>query len=359
MFGRLAHRGHDVTLLVSGWAGAPHRTNLDGMDVHRVGDRHTYLLEAGRYYRRMLRAQRFDLVIEDLNKVPLFSPYWSDPPVVLLVHHLFGTTAFDEAPLPIALGTWLLERPIPRVYRRAPVVAVSQSTARDLVGRGFRREAITVIPNGVDLDFFRPDPAVRRFDEPTILYLGRIKRYKRVDLVIRAASRLRDEGVPIHLIIAGKGDAEADAQRLVAELGLENSVTLPGYVDEGEKLGLFRKSWLHVLTSPKEGWGISNLEAAASGTATVASDSPGLRDSVVDGETGFLVPHGDVAALAARIRCVLDDPALRDRLGTAARRFALGFSWDAAASRTDQYLRTVLDRVGGAGPGYSRTGGMA
>lgn len=345
MFGRLAHGGHDVTLLVSGWAGALRRTKLDGMDIHRVGGRHTYLIDAARYYRRVLRGQGFDLVIEDLNKVPLFSPYWSNRPVVLLVHHLFGTTAFAEAPLPIALGTWLLERPISRVYRRAPVVAVSQSTAHDLVGRGFRRDAITVIPNGVDLDFFQPDPAAPRFDEPTILYLGRIKRYKRVDLVIRAAARLRDDGVPVRLIIAGKGDAEDDARRLVAELGLENSVTLSGYVDEREKLRLFRKSWVHVLTSAKEGWGISNLEAAASGTATVASDSPGLRDSVVDGETGFLVPHGDVAAVAARIRCVLDDPVLRDRLGAAARRFALGFSWDIAANRTEQFLHAVLDHA--------------
>lgn len=314
------------------------------MDIHRVGGRHTYLLMAARYYERVLRRRGFDLVIEDLNKVPLFSPYWSDSPVVLLVHHLFGGIAFKEAPLPIALGTWLLERPIPRAYRRAPVVAVSESTAGDLVRRGFRRDAITVIPNGIDLEFFHPDAITPRFEHPTVLYLGRLKRYKRIDLVVRAVARLRGEGVAVHLVIAGKGDAEADLRRLVAELGLENSVTLPGYVDEGEKRRLFRRSWVHVLTSPKEGWGISNLEAAASGTATVASDSPGLRDSVVDGETGFLVPHGDVAALARRIRCILDDPVLRERLGAGARRFALGFSWEDAASRTERFLRAVLDR---------------
>lgn len=350
VFGRLARRGHDITLLVSGWRGSEPRELIDGMDVHRVGGRHSYLLAAPGYYRKTLRVQGFDLVIEDLNKVPLFSPYWSASPVVLLVHHLFGRTAFEEAAVPIAAGTWLLERPIPRVYARSPVEAVSRSTAQDLVRRGFRDDAITVIPNGVDLDHFQPDPGTRRFDVPTILYLGRIKRYKRIDLVLRAAAMLRAEGLALHLIIAGKGDAEDEVRRLAARLDLVNSISMPGYVDEEEKLRLFRKSWVHVLTSPKEGWGISNLEAAASGTATVASDSPGLRDSVVDGQTGYLVPHGDVNALARRIRCILDDAALRDRLGAAARRFALGFSWEHSANRTEAHLRSVLDR-GAAGSG--------
>jgi glycosyltransferase involved in cell wall biosynthesis len=100
---------------------------------------------------------------------------------------------------------------------------------------------------------------------------------------------------------------------------------------------------VHVLTSPKEGWGISNIEAAACGTPTVASDSPGLRDSVRDGETGFLVRHGDVPGLARQLRRVLEDRTLRERLGAGARRFAEGLSWDLAADRTERHLAAVLD----------------
>jgi glycosyltransferase involved in cell wall biosynthesis len=204
---------------------------------------------------------------------------------------------------------------------------------------------MVVIENGVDIEFYTPDPATARFPVPTALYLGRLKRYKRVDLIIRAAAHLQREGVQLRLVIAGRGDAEPELVRLRDELGLQNVVEFPGYVSEADKRTLFRRTWVHVLTSPKEGWGISNLEAAACGTATVASDSPGLRDSVRHERTGFLVPHEDVSALAARLRQVLTSPELRDRLGGEARRFAEHFTWDRAAAATEQHLAAVLGRA--------------
>ena len=73
----MARRGHDVTLLVSRWPGAVQRTALDGMTVHRVGSRHTYNVVAPRYYRSVLASNRYDVFVEDLNKVPLFVP---EPP---------------------------------------------------------------------------------------------------------------------------------------------------------------------------------------------------------------------------------------------------------------------------------------
>ncbi|MGH7504861.1 MAG: glycosyltransferase family 4 protein [Longimicrobiales bacterium] len=345
VFGRLAARGHQVKALVSGWAEAPARERIDGLDVIRTGSRNTYSLAAPAFYRRTLRNEPFDLVIEDLNKVPLFTPFWCRDPLVLLVHHLFGTTAFQEASLPFATATWLLEQPLGAVYGDLPVEAVSESTAQDLVARGFRRDRIVVIPNGVDLSFYHPDPAEARFEEPTLLYLGRLKRYKRVDLILRAVRRLVDDGVAVRLVIAGRGDAADRLARLRTELGLDHAVDMRGYVDELEKRRLLRRTWIHVLTSPKEGWGISSLEAAACGTATIASDSPGLRDSILHGETGYLVPHADVDALARQLRRVLENPTLRDGLGEAARRFALGFGWDVAADRTEAHLVDVLDRA--------------
>lgn len=346
IFGRLAARGHQVTLLVSGWPGAPRRDRIDGMEVHRVGGRHTYNLAAPLYYRRLSREQVFDVVVEDLNKVPLFTPFWVRRPLVLLVHHLFGETAFQEASWPIAAATWLLERPVGRVYREVPTEAVSQSTAADLITRGIQPGRITVIPNGVDLDFYHPDPAEPRFVEPTLLYLGRLKRYKRIDLILQALARLRAQGIPARLIIAGQGDAAAGLARLRDELGLAAAVEMPGFVSELEKRRYFRKAWVHLLTSPKEGWGITNLEAAACGTPTIASDSPGLRDSVVDGVTGFLVPHGDLAALTAQLRRLIEDSRLRLQLGRGARAFAEKFSWDGAADLTEAHLRHVSGEVG-------------
>jgi glycosyltransferase involved in cell wall biosynthesis len=348
VFGRLVRCGHQVTVLVGGWPGAPARAQLDGLDVHRTGGRHTFTFMAGVYYRRRLGRQTFDLVIEDLNKVPVYSPVWAHRPVVLLVHHLFGGTAFQEASLPMAATTWLLERTLPRFYGRLPVQAVSRSTAHDLVARGFDGNRIEVIENGVDLQLYSPDPTLARFAEPTVLYLGRLKRYKRVDLVIRALALLRDEHVPARLIIAGQGDAADAIRALSAELNLAHRVDLTGFVDEQRKRELLRRSWVHVLTSPKEGWGISIMEAAACGTATVASDSPGLRDAVRHEQTGLLVPHGDVVALAEGLRRILQDTALRERLGNSARSFAEQHSWERTAAETEAHLERVLLRTGGS-----------
>jgi glycosyltransferase involved in cell wall biosynthesis len=353
VFGRLARWGHRVTLLCSGFAGAAPRARLDGIEVHRVGGRHSFAVRARGYFRKHLSGHPFDVLVEDLNKVPLFTPRWTDRPVVPLVHHLFGTTAFQEAPLPVAAATWLLEQPVPRVFRGREAIAVSESTRADLVARGMDPARITVVPNGIDLETYTPGPAGAREAEPTALYLGRLKRYKRVDLPIRALARLRDQGGAGRLLIAGRGDHEGELRRLAGELGLgEDRVRFLGFVSEAEKLQLFRRAWIHVLTSPKEGWGIAALEAAACGTGTVASDAPGLRDAVVDGRTGWLVPHGEVAPLADRLRGIFASPTERDRLGAEARRFAEGFSWDASARGVLEVLRRV---VAAARPGLQST----
>ena len=345
-FGRLAQRGWRITLISSGWPGASSETELDGIQVHRVGSRLSYPIPAVRAARRLLVREPWDVVVEDLNKVPLFTPLWTRTPLLLLVHHLFGRTAFQEASLPVALPTWLLEKPIGRVYRGVQGVAVSASTRDDLVRRGLAPEDFRIIPNGVDVDAFHPAGSGERFQEPTVVYLGRLQRYKRVDLLLQALRVLQAQGVRARLLIAGKGPYRPTLEEEVKRLGLEpGRVRFLGFISEEEKRDLLARAWIHLLASPKEGWGISNLEAAASGTPTVASDSPGLRDSVVHGRTGYLVPHGDVEALAARIAALLADPAERERMGREGRRFAATFSWD----RTAQEMELALNEVVASG----------
>jgi glycosyltransferase involved in cell wall biosynthesis len=348
VFGRLARRGHQVSLLVSGWNGAPARSEAGGMRIHRAGGRHTYLLAAAPYYRRHLARERFDVVVEDLNKVPLWTPFWVRRPLVLLVHHLFGGTAFREASVPFAAATWLLERPIPLVYRRLPVEAVSESTADDLAARGLPRERIRVIHNGVDVDFFRPDPDCERTTRPTFLSVGRLKRYKHIEHTVEAVAKLKERGTPVRLIIAGKGDDEPRLRQTVERLGVRGLVTFAGFVTEERKRELMRTCWATVQPSPKEGWGITNVEAAACGTPTVASDSPGLRESVVHERTGLLYPHGDVDALADALARLAGDRALVGRFGREARAFAEGFTWDRAAELTEAHLAEVAEGRGKA-----------
>ena len=337
-FSRMVQLGHEVTLLTSGWSGCAKRADLDGITVHRTGTRYTFSLAAVAYYLSHLSNESFDIVVEDLNKVPLFTRYWTRSPIVLLVHHLFGLTAFGSAGIPVASITWLLERPVPWIFSGTPTIAVSEGTKEDLGKRGLRAEQIEVIPNGIDLDWYSPQPNHVRTKDPTVLYLGRLKKYKRVDLLLHAVNKLIQEGTRVTLKIAGTGDDLGRLESLCTKLGIGNEVEFMGYVSEKRKLELLQTCWLHALTSSKEGWGISCIESSACGTPTVASDSPGLRESVVSGETGLLVPHGDQHRLASAIGSLLTDREAREEMGRRARRFAEGYSWDKSARAMEAFL---------------------
>jgi glycosyltransferase involved in cell wall biosynthesis len=156
------------------------------------------------------------------------------------------------------------------------------------------------------------------------------------DVVIQAFARLGHPGGILE--IAGAGDYRPALERLARSLDLHDRVRFLGRVPEAEKVALLRRAWGLVFASPKEGWGITNLEAAACGTPVVASDSPGIRESVRNGETGFLVPHGDIAAMAQAMSRLAGSPDLVRRLGERARRFAEGFTWDRAAEETERHL---------------------
>jgi glycosyltransferase involved in cell wall biosynthesis len=335
IFGRLAARGHEVTLLCGGWPGCPPRATLDGIDVIRIGTRLTWPLLARGAYRRLFPDRPHDVLVEDVNKVPLFTPRWGARRVVALVPHLFGGTAFEELPAPVAAVVWLSERPLGSEYRGVPFHAISESTADDLAQRGIPRRLVRVIYPGIDTRHYTPAPEVRSAS-PSFAYLGRLKKYKGVDLVIRSFA---EAAIPdATLEIAGAGDYRPQLERLAGSLDLGDRARFLGRISEQDKVSLLRRSWALAFASPKEGWGITNLEAAACGTPVVASSSPGIRESVRDGDTGFLVPHGDTAAMAAALRRIAGSPELVRTLGANARTFAESFTWERAALETESHL---------------------
>lgn len=342
IFGRLVRRGHRVGLVCSGWPGAAPRTTIDGIEVHRAGGRHTFALLGRGAVRRALAAEPVDVVVEDINKIPLFTAGLTEAAHCALIPHLFGATAFHEVDPVSASIVWLSERPIPRLYRRSGWHAISESTRDDLVRRGVPGARIEVIHPGVDSARFSPDPGVARTAHPSFLFLGRLKRYKGVETALAALALARARRTDLSLDIVGSGDDRGRLERFAVRSGLGDAVRFHGRVTEAEKLRFLRSAWANVFPSPKEGWGITNVEAAACGTPSLASDAPGLRDSVRHGETGFLVPHGDAPALAERYLALADDPALVARLGRQARSFAETLTWESAARRTEAHLESLV-----------------
>jgi glycosyltransferase involved in cell wall biosynthesis len=343
IFSRLAESGHSVTLLVSGWSeGAPEQ-EVDGMRVVRCGSRNTFPIHAVRRYRKLVaEGGGFDVLVEDINKIPLFAPLWSGLPVVGLVPHLFGTTAYQQASLPVATAVWTSELLMPSAYRNLEFLVISESTAADLVARGFDPDRLHVSYPGIDHSVFRPGD--EKFPEPTIVYVGRLRRYKGIETVIGAVGALREQGVFVSFLIVGQGDDEERLRSVVSDLDLEDRVRFTGYVPEERKVSLLQMAWLNVYPSPKEGWGITNVEAAACGTPSVASDSPGLRESVRDGASGLLVPHGDTGAWARALSELLEDDRLRARMANGAVAHGERFTWEATADQMEDILKMTVTR---------------
>jgi glycosyltransferase involved in cell wall biosynthesis len=342
IFGRLAARGHRVRLVCSGWPGAPSRVEIQGIEVRRAGGRYSFAVVGRRAVREALRARRPDILVEDINKLPLMLTGLTDLPFCAIVPHLFGATAFQGASWPMAATVWLGERPLPWVYRRAGFHAISESTRDDLVARGIPTERIRVIHPGVDSAAFTPGPPGSRAGTPEFVYVGRLQRYKGVDVALRALAVARRAGADLSLAIAGSGSHRGALEQLARELGVAAAVRFLGFVSEPDKIALFRRSWANLFASPKEGWGITVLEAGACGTPSLASDSPGLRDSVQQERTGYLVPHGDAEALAARMLQLAASPTLVEQLGAEARRFAEAHSWQRSADETERHLESIV-----------------
>jgi glycosyltransferase involved in cell wall biosynthesis len=329
IFQRLALRGYEVTLLCSGFRGAPRRERVSDLAVWRLGPLPAYYSRVGFTIARETRAARYDVVVECLNKLPFLSPAYSRAPVLAICHHLFGEVAFEQVPWPVAVGVWLAERLIPPVYARVPFLAISESSQADLVRRGLPGASIRVSHCGIARPQLAADVCVPRARR--IAYVGRLEPYKRVDVVLRAAQRLLARFPDLRIDIIGRGSARSRLEELAAQLRLRERTTFHGFVSDAERDALLAASRVCVFPSPKEGWGLVVIESNALGTPVVATDAPGLRDSVRDGETGYLVPDGDVGAFAARIDGLLADDALWQGMATRALEWSRGFDWDRAA----------------------------
>jgi glycosyltransferase involved in cell wall biosynthesis len=235
-FARIAARGHRVTLLCSGYRGAPAEDALDGMRIVRAGDRYTFNFVLPRVMARRFRGERFDVVVEALNKVPLCTPLFARAPVLGIGHHLFGTTIFREVPPPLSLYVYLSELAVPWVYRRVTMEVISESTRRDFVQRGLAPDRVRVVYVGMDADEYSPGPPGAKTAAPTFLALGRIRKYKRLDLVVDAVAQLARAGHPeLRLVVAGSGNWLEPLRAHVRQTGAEGCVTFAGRVSEGRK----------------------------------------------------------------------------------------------------------------------------
>jgi glycosyltransferase involved in cell wall biosynthesis len=335
----LAAAGDDVTVLCARYPGSVQDEVHQGVRYHRVGSK------LGVYPRVLLtqvlrRLGRFDVVVDVQNGVPFASTLATRGPVVNLVHHVHREQwPVVYGPVRARIGWFLESRVGPRVYRHSRYVAVSDVTRRELVELGVAADAVTVVHNGVEGPRLAPSPSAA----PTLLVLGRLVPHKQVEHVFVAASRLRGSIPELRVRVVGDGWWAEELCADAARLGVEDIVDFVGFVEEDAKHRHLAESWVLVLPSLKEGWGLVVMEAAGYRVPTVAYRSAGgVTESVVDRVTGLLVD--DLDGLTEAIRRLVDDPELRRRLGTAAAARADEFAWDTTARLFAQVLAEATGR---------------
>ncbi len=344
VYRRLSQQGHQVDYLTSLYPGASPEEMMDGARMIRTGNKWNFNWAAPNFYRRHLQDNQYDIIIEGIDKIPFFFPLYTKTPVLPLVPHLFGTTAFKEAPFPAATYVWLMEHFIPRIYRKCPYyLTYSLSTKDDLIKRGIPENIIHVAYIALNHDLFKPASESSYRHPHSLAYVGRIKRYKFIDHGIQAVARLKKDYPDIIYHIVGRGDNLESLKQLTAQLNLQKHVKFWGFVDEATKVKILQESQILLYNSVKEGWGLTAIEANACGTPVIASNSPGLREAVSDGKTGYLIEHGNLDLLEMKIREIFDSPEEQKRLQQGSLEWAQSFNWDKTAGRFLEFIEKTLE----------------
>jgi glycosyltransferase involved in cell wall biosynthesis len=334
-----AAAGVEVTMRTSWAQGQPVADTRDGYKVIR---------RAGRYmvFPRAAMAELFgrtgprDVLVEIWNGMPFLSPLWNWGPRVTFLHHVHGEMWGMALPSLLARAGELLESKLaPPLYRRAPVVTLSESSKREMVEElGFPSDVVTVVPPGIDPRFTAGD--VAKSPEPLAVAIGRLAPVKRFDALVRVAHAARRQVPTMRLDIVGDGYERPRIEAVIDELGAGDWVTLRGHVTDDEVVDLYRRAWVVTSASAREGWGMTLTEAAACGTPAVASRIAGHEDAALDGVTGLLA-DGD-EALAAALAHVLGDDALRSRLSAGALAHAGTLTWSNTAT---ELMRVIAGEV--------------
>lgn len=341
IYSRLVENGHEVTLIASGFPGGLSEEWVTGLRVLRRGTDVTHLYCAWKELRQQIKQVHYDVVVEDLNKLPYLSPLFHSRPRWIQMHHLWGASIFRESSKLAALVVWASEKCIPLFYRKTEFCVVSPSTRRELAELGIAQNRIQVIYNGTFLSRYCPDPSVQR--EKRVLWLSRVQKYKGILDAVAGFKIFAERNPTYKMWIAGSGPFAPEVKALVAkDPFLAERVEFLGFVDEDTKLRLYRSCAFLLQTSYKEGWGLTVLEANACGTPVIAQAAPGLVDSVLDGQTGLLYPMGDLGAMAECMERLIQSNAYWTQLSLGGLEWAASLTWEKAAFETEAALQKVV-----------------
>ncbi|PJF31387.1 MAG: hypothetical protein CUN51_03390 [Candidatus Thermofonsia Clade 1 bacterium] len=225
------------------------------------------------------------------------------------------------------------------------LIAVNQALYRHLLQDGLPADKVIVVPNGIDSDLFRADldgaPIRARYNIPpgsvVIGFVGSFQPYHRVDLLLRAFAQL--EGEQARLLLVGQGITSAESQTLAAQLGIAERTIFTGAVPYTQVPSYLAAADIAIMPATNDyGNPMKVYEYMAMGKVVVAPDQPTITEIAAHGENAYLFPREDVVAMAAALRTLIADPALRSRLGANGQALAAQHTWRKRAESLQQAL---------------------
>lgn len=328
----LAEKGNEVHLLCSRFPKSKKNEEIEGVKILRHGSEYTLPI-TGFFHLVRNSMKKPDLILEVINVIPWFVPLYSKIPEIAFIHQiqtqqLKGRKSSSFSHEFNLIGRTLVlffERLIPIIYKKIDFITVSDSIKKEMVALGIKKDKINVVNNGIDN--IEEDTRIKKTTNPTILYLGRLKKYKGVQYLLESLREIIKTKSNVELRIVGKGDYEKELKKLVLKYHLQSNVKFLGYISDEEKYKIIQSSWFLAIASLNEGWCIPVIEAGALGIPTVAFANGGLNDSIIHNVTGLLVESENIDELTRKIIQLIENKELRIRLGNNAKNYSSKFSW--------------------------------
>jgi glycosyltransferase involved in cell wall biosynthesis len=325
---RLVQHGYDMTLFCPKVEGRSDSEVLDGIKIIRKGGKYTVYHHGRNYFKR--NYDKYDLVIDEVNPRPFLNPkVLNGKPSLVLFHQLIREEWFYEMPFPISYFCHFYENKWLLPYKNTRTLTVSESSKMDLEKIGFKN--VKVIPMGVSIAPLNSIPPKEK--DPTVVFIGRLKKHKLPDHAIKAFSILKKDLPSAKLWVIGNGYM---LDRL--KKSIPKGVSFFGHVENSVKYNLLSRAHIVLIPSIREGWGLIVIEANAMGTPVAAYNVNGLRDSVVDGENGILIGEKSPESLAKNVLKLLNDKELLYKLSKLALEHSRHFSWE---NTTDFFISEI------------------
>lgn len=331
--------GHAVTWLATSFPGGKNTEIINGVSIVRRGKGVSLFFYVPYFYKTAKK--KYDLVIDEIHGIPFFTPLYVRGPIIAFIHEVAGEIWDYIYPFPINHIGRFIEKASLLLYRNVPFWTDAPSTIDELEVLGIKRKMCTTIPCPIDNPPLVTLPKKEQL--PTFIFVGRLVRMKGADDAILAFALLKNRLKGARLWIVGYGEKSyvKKLKQRVYELHIASDVRFFEFVPSRKKFALMRKAHILLHPSVKEGWGLVVLEAASQATPTLAYNVSGLKDTVKDGRTGFLLSRSP-QEMAQKAVGLYEDKKKYLSMQKHCLKFVGSFSWTAAEGQSIQLLESVL-----------------